>query len=340
LAEIQSDRYDIVALVHRQSLFHVPGITYIEFPTIKSSWLRRLKFEYVTCKQLSNALNPDLWLSMHDMTPNVKAKHQAVYCHNPSIFHRFSLGEALLDWKFGLFTLLYRFLYRINIKRNSFVIVQQNWMRDAFKARYGLGNVIVAHPTVRAFDIPPLGERAQHSRRYRFFYPAFPRVFKNLEVIFEAARLLMKEGFNNFEVWLTTKADTNNYTKEIARRYDDVESVKYLGPLSREQVFNRYAEADCLLFPSKLETWGMPITEFKVTGKPILAADLPYAHETVGAYDKVAFFDPANAGELASLMKTAARGLPVFRATAAAPIAPLFSRNWEELWSILLATGE
>jgi len=32
---------------------------------------------------------------------------------------------------------------------------------------------------------------------------------------------------------------------------------------------------------------GMPITEFKATGKPILAADLPYAHETIGEYGQV-----------------------------------------------------
>jgi glycosyltransferase involved in cell wall biosynthesis len=337
LAETQGDQYDIVALVHRQILFDVPGITYIEFPEVKSSWLRRLRFEYITCKRLSEELHPELWLSMHDMTPNVIAKHQAAYCHNPSIFHQFSLDEALLDWKFGLFTLLYRFLYQINIKRNRFVIVQQDWMRDAFKARYGLDNVVVAHPTIKEFAIPATANSTHPDRKYTFFYPAFPRVFKNLEVIFEAARLLQNEGFDNFKVWLTIDAGTNKYASDIAGKYADVRSVKNLGSLTREQVYKKYAEADCLIFPSKLETWGLPITEFKTTGKPILAADLPYAHETVGDYAKVAFFDPINAHQLAALMKSAAHGLAVFRAAVSAPIAGPFSRDWKELWRILLA---
>ncbi|MDP9052038.1 MAG: glycosyltransferase [Acidobacteriota bacterium] len=340
LAETHGDRYDIVALVHRKSLFDTPGVTYFEFPEVKSSWLRRLRFEYADCWQLSKKLRPELWLSMHDMTPNVKAKCQAVYCHNPSIFHRFSLNEARLDWKFGLFTLFYRFLYRINLKKNKFVIVQQDWMRDVFKVRYRLDNVVVAHPGMKSFDGLLDGRRAKDNGKYCFFYPAFPRVFKNFEVIFEAARLLEHQGFDNFKVWLTTDAVMNNYARKIAREYVDVKSVECLGPLPRDQVFKRYAEADCLLFPSKLETWGMPITEFKATGKPILAADLPYAHETVGDYDKVAFFDRANASELASLMKSAVLGLPVFGKASAAPIAPLFSRNWEELWCILLEPSD
>src|SRR5665213_3015275 len=81
LAEAHGDCYEIIALVHRKSLFQTPGITYVEFPKIKASWLRRLRFEYIDCRRLSAELNPELWLSMHDMTPNVKAKRQAVYCH-------------------------------------------------------------------------------------------------------------------------------------------------------------------------------------------------------------------------------------------------------------------
>jgi glycosyltransferase involved in cell wall biosynthesis len=336
LAESHKDRYNIVALVHRKALFDTPDVTYIEFPDVKASWLLRLRFEYVDCKRLSEELHPRLWLSMHDVTPNVEAESQAVYCHNPSIFHQFSLKEALMDWKFGAHTLFYRFLYRINIKRNRFVIVQQDWMRDAFKARYPVGNVVVAHPEVKPFETPHDGERVQADGKYRFFYPVFPRVFKNLEVILEAARLLEQEGLENFEIWLTTDATANNYAKKVTDEYVDVKSVQWLGSLPREQVFKKYAETDCLLFPSKLETWGMPITEFKTTGKPILVANLPYAHETVGDYEKVAFFDPAVARELAALMKKAANGLPFFGKSVARPIAPLFTRDWQGLWEVLL----
>lgn len=343
LSAAYGDDYRITALVHRKSVFSTPGVTYLEFPHIKSSWLRRIRFEYFDCKRLSEDLKPDLWLSMHDITPNVKAKQQAVYCHNPSIFQPFNIHEARVDWKFGMFTLLYRYLYRINIGRNRFVIVQQNWMRNAFRERYGVDRIIVAHPEAKLIRVPSRIGRSQsgisgrQSRKFCYFYPAFPRVFKNLEVILEAVRLLEREGFAELEIWFTTDATGNSYAARLVQSYSDLKSVRWLGALTREQVFDRYAEADCLLFPSRLETWGMPITEFKTTGKPILAADLPYAHETVGEYGSAAFFDPNAPDRLADIMKRAARGLSVFSSTSAVPIAPPFARTWEELWQILLA---
>ena len=64
--------------------------------------------------------------------------------------------------------------------------------------------------------------------------------------------------------------------------------------MPRDRILLRYAKADCLLFPSKLETWGIPISEFQQTGKPMLVIDLPYAHETVGSYHAVSFFPPGD----------------------------------------------
>ena len=102
----------------------------MEYPEIKSSWWKRLRFEYNDCLAISKQINPRLWLAMHDITPRVRADIRAVYCHNPAPFYPFSLKEALLDWKFGFFTVLYRFLYGINIKANNFVVVQQDWLRN------------------------------------------------------------------------------------------------------------------------------------------------------------------------------------------------------------------
>jgi glycosyltransferase involved in cell wall biosynthesis len=98
----------------------------------------------------------------------------------------------------------------------------------------------------------------------------------------------------------------------------------------------RYQRADCLIFPSKLETWGMPLTEFKSTGKPILAIDLPYAHETVGEYGQAAFFPPGGDIQLAAMMRAAVNHGRVFGPVRADQIAQPFAENWQELWKMLL----
>lgn len=337
MAATYADEYEIVALVHKRSLFDIPGVSFIEFPEIKSSWLKRLRFEYFDCRKISESIKPHLWVAMHDMTPNVTAKIRAVYCHNPSPFYQSGIKEVLLDWKFGLSTLLYRFLYGINIRANDFVVVQQEWMRSEFRSRYGVRNVVVAHPSAGQPAVE-MGENAgvRASRPYTFFFPAYPRVFKNFEQILEAARRLESSGFDKFEVWLTINGTETRYAEALRRDYQDLSCVKWLGLLPHSEVMRLYDEADCLIFPSKLETWGMPITEFKATGKSILAVDLPYAHETVGEYGQAAFFEVGGDVQLSAMMRKAAEGETVFRNVEGRQIAQPFAQNWQELWKILL----
>ena len=333
-----ADQYEIIALVHRKSLFDVPGVTFMEYPDIKSSWLKRLRFEYYECRSISKQIKPYLWFAMHDITPNVYAETKAVYCHNPTPFYKFRMKDFLFDRTFGLSTLLYRFLYGISIKSNHFVVVQQDWIRVQFMSWYGLSNIIVAHPSVGHLEISSRQLLERSGRPYCFFYPAFPRPFKNFEQILNAARLLERNGFKEFEIWITTDGTESRYAIEMRREYADLKTVRWLGVLPRTDVMRLYTEADCLIFPSKLETWGMPITEFKSTGKPILAANLPYAQETVGEYGRAAFFNIKSDAELAEMMKQAVMGEPVFQPTVERHIAQPFSRNWEELWKILLAS--
>lgn len=337
LADHYATRYEIVALVHSQSLFDILNVTYIEFPQIKSSWLSRLYFEYWGWRALSRRLQPYLWLSMHDMTPNVTAEVRAVYCHNPAPFYRLGLREALTDWKFSLFTLFYRYLYAINLRRNDFVIVQQQWLRDEFHRRYRASNIVVAHPRIPDLAIPALeDEQPTRSRIVRFFYPAYPRSFKNIELLLKAARTLEQCGADGFEVWLTIDGSENQYASNLRSEYRDLRSVSWLGIMPRDRVLLLYAKADCLLFPSRLETWGMPISEFQQTGKPMLVIDLPYAQETVGTYDSVRFFPPGNPQVLADTMKSLIDGTLLFSNTAAPSIPPPFAANWTELFHILL----
>jgi glycosyltransferase involved in cell wall biosynthesis len=106
--------------------------------------------------------------------------------------------------------------------------------------------------------------------------------------------------------------------------------------LTREAVFAQYREAACLLFPSVLETWGLPITEFKPLGKPVLVADCRYAAETVGDYANAAYFGADDAGRLAELMRAVIekRFQPEYRQVA--PLEPPYARDWAELFAHLL----
>ena len=115
----------IVALVHRRSLCDYPGIEYIEIPWSVRSWLHRLWCEYVTMHRISRQQGDiDLWLSLHDTTPRVRAKCQAVYCHNSYPFFRWHWRHLWQNYRIVCFALFTRWFYRINLHRNAFVVVQ------------------------------------------------------------------------------------------------------------------------------------------------------------------------------------------------------------------------
>ena len=334
LAASFANRYEIVALVHRRTLFSMECVTFLEFPTVKRSWLARLLFEYWQCRALSRELRPELWLSMHDISPAVTAARQAVYCHNPAPFHALTFRAALADSRFALFVWLYRHLYRVNLQSNDFVVVQQQWMRNAFR-HFDRGKIIVAHPSVARLGIAS-GNASEGAPRFRFIYPAFPRSFKNVAALLEASLLLEARGFDRFEVWLTMDGTENSYARRLRARFPDLRTTRWLGRLSRDRVLALYCEADCLLFPSVLETWGMPLSEFRQTGKPILAADLPYAHETVGAYAQVRFFAPLDFTALAQLMEEAAQERLAWEVARPEPIDAPFAKDWPQLFRLLL----
>jgi glycosyltransferase involved in cell wall biosynthesis len=266
------------------------------------------------------------------MTPCVSATRQAVYCHNPSPFYRIGLREALQEPKFFLFNQFYTLLYRILIHRNHSVIVQQDWLRDEFTRRMGKLPLVVAYPSllddIKASDPTP-------GPIFVFIYPALPRVFKNIETLCKAAQILITREVIGFEVRLTLDGTENRYARWLLRKFGTTKQIKFIGRQTKSKMADQYREASAVVFSSKLETWGLPITEGKALKRPLLVADLPYAKVTVGNYDLVSFFPAESAEALADLMQSMVE--KTWQPTGnhlADPVAP-FAPDWASLWGIL-----
>lgn len=332
----------IIAFVHKKKIFaeYEDKVTLIELPKSRKSYLYRLWYEYIYFYFYSKSKNIDVWLSLHDITPNVKASKRYVYCHNPSPFMKTELKNLKYSYKNFLFSLFYKYLYKINIKSNTGVIVQQDWMRKEFIKMYELKNVIVARPAATISEAVNVNNSKEQKNKYQFIYPSFPRFFKNFEVICMACEILEERGVTGYEVLLTIDGNENRYSKNLKKRFEKLLSVKFIGLQERKNLFNLYGTIDCMIFPSKLETWGLPISEFKGTGKPMLVADLPYAHETVGTYDKVVFFNPNGADELACLMEKEIKQGNIYQNVVDKKVMQPFARDWEGLLKMILMSND
>lgn len=322
----------VVVMAHDPALITTPGVEVRAFPRAKSRWHRRVWLEWVGFESISRELDADLWLSLHDMTPRVHARRQAVYCHNPAIFYRLSWRERFLEPKLLAFNLFYGALYGAFIGRNSQVIVQQQWLREEFRRRFGDLPLVVAHPSQT--------EQGEHGHarsgpHHVFVYPALARVFKNMEVLGRAGEILRSRGVENFEIRFTLSGEENRYARWLRSRFADTPAIRFIGRQDRDQMQRLYAEASAVVFPSKLETWGLPITEAKNHALPLLVADAPYARETVGTYDAVSFFPPDDAEVLADQMQALIDGTWAAEGNLGSLPPEPFAPDWPRLLRLL-----
>ena len=342
-----SQKYKIVALVHSRKLLpNYSNIELIEYPLAKRNYLFRCYYEYLGFYRLSRRLRPYLWLSLHDMSPIVRTEKQAVYMHNPSPFYKASLRVVLHAFTYALFSWFYKYVYQINIHSNDFLIVQQQWLRDEFSKMFSISKekIIVAPPEKVSLDLMniDIGDKKiismeQENRKFLFFYPAFPRVFKNFDIICDAARILEKKGILNFRVILTIDGSENKYSKQLVEHNVDLKTVQFVGLQTLEAVHEYYRKSNCLVFPSLLETWGLPISEYIPYKKRMLISDLPYAHEAAAGAEKVAFFNPYDAEDLANKMfKVLHHDNSIFSSVPLNHIDAPVAYSWTSLLNILL----
>lgn len=325
---------EVIAFVHQKKGFEYESVKLIEIPKSKKSWFIRLYYEYFYFNSISKKLNPDIWFSLHDTTPRVKAKKQFVYCHHPTTFFKPTWKDWKFDYKIGIFNLLYDFLFKINIKKNHTVFVQQHWIKTEFEKRFGITNCKVAlpqyveHKTEQKYPF--------EKDKIHFVYPSFPRSFKNHELICEAVKLLPKKISEKIQVHFTIKNTYSKYADYLITNYNNLDSIIFHPILKRKTLFSIYNSMDCLLFPSKLETWGLPLSEAKAYQKPILVANLPYAKETVGNYEYVSFFDSNNPNELAKLIEQFVNKTIQYQGNSFTFDESLVLHNWQEMFDYIL----
>ena len=290
-------KYTIIALVPNNLQYK--NIEYIEIPLSKKSWIFRIYYEYIYFYFLSKKIKPNTWLSLHDVSPNIICKNKITYFHNLDPFAKAKLIDWRFDKKYSLFTLFYIYLYKINSNKLKHIIVQQNFIKQLFKNK-GFKNIIVARPVhvlQNNFDTITL-----NNKKLNFIFPSEAKVFKNHILIAEALKLLPENIQNQIEIYFTFDSNTNKFSNYFCEKYKNLASIKYLGWLSKNELYGYYQAVDALLFPSKLETWGLPISEIQQFEKPIIISNLEYAQESIGSYDKVIFFNPKDPKNIADIL--------------------------------------
>jgi len=79
------------------------------------------------------------------------------------------------------------------------------------------------------------------------------------------------------------------------------DNVVFLGSLTHQEVMKLYCTS-VLVFPSYIETYGLPLKEASLCGAPIIAADRPFSREILEHYENKFLFPLHDAEQLAKYM--------------------------------------
>lgn len=126
---------------------------------------------------------------------------------------------------------------------------------------------------------------------------------KNLECVVEAMLLLHRRGVSVPELVLAG-ARRKRVEKFLKKEKFAPLFTKFHFVFNPNQAELRslYAKAYALLLPSRMEGWGLPVSEALWCGTPALAADVPALREAGGGWAR--YFDPESPEELATQLET------------------------------------
>lgn len=268
-------------------------------------WIDRIRWDLYGLKNWSkkNNIKADIIISFQNTgvryCKNIK---QIIYLHQPIPFAKninwkfFCKNERLL-W---FYKNIYKKLIRLTLKSNSYIVVQTEWMKNAVIEQFNWNSkkISVIKPNIKNIAIEKISKIDFNSNEFHLFYPANNAVYKNHELIINALKYIKDnkpEIYKNIILHFTLDGTLNNNRNAVlVNLIKDLqvdEQIKYEGKIPYERVLSFYKSCNLMLFPSYIETFGLPLIEAASFGMPILATETDYAREVMSDYEGVKFLD-------------------------------------------------
>lgn len=234
---------------------------------------------------------------------------QIIYYHQslPLYEYKFSLkGHNLRSNLFYFY--IYPLYVKLFLKENTYVAVQTEEIRSRFaqKFHFPLDKIGVYFPEVEKIDTEKVCPYNYEKGSYNFIYPSMGATYKEHITIVKALRCLYSkepELARRIKVHFTLQESDNKELYNCICQYHQEDNYVFHGNMPHRQVLSMMKSCSGLLFPSVIETLGLPLLEAASLGIPIIANDLGYAREVLDGYDGVDFVAVHGYERWAAIMK-------------------------------------
>lgn len=269
-----------------KALAEIKGIHVIASSASHAGPLRRLWFDQVTLRHLAIREKIDVLYSTANMGMLSPPCRQVLLVRNALHFSDYYLSVLLPreGWSSRLENWLRRHLISASVRSSNVVITPTRAMLNDFRRLIAIPEEksAVNHYGVDASSIPRKQDYGQSSKNGEgiLLYSSLYAGHKNLTTLLRALIMLNESGVR---CRLISSADphaetavrtcTSRQDRKLARDPRIESRIQWTGILDSQHTAELYCQADVLVYPSAVESFGHPLLEAMAAGLPVVAAD-------------------------------------------------------------------
>jgi glycosyltransferase involved in cell wall biosynthesis len=168
-----------------------------------------------------------------------------------------------------------RLVVPMSIRRSDLVTTLSETVRDEIGREFGRKDVAVCYPPIAIEPLPDC-EPVEGIPEPFLLVPSILSVHKNIENLALACRQFEPEQELPFMLFIGA------YSPDVFPHEIPPERGRVLGYVDRELRDQLLARCAAMILPSLYEGFGMPYAEALIVGRPVIACDIPIAHEVLG----------------------------------------------------------
>ncbi|URT70589.1 glycosyltransferase [Cytobacillus firmus] len=278
-------------------------------------WIKRIVWDFSGMKHwaIKNNIKPDQIVSLQNTPVNYKKIDQIIYLHTPLPFVNYQWNIfKRTERKLWFYKNIYPFFIKLFWNEKCKIVVQANWLktRVTHMLKIDKSKVFVIKPD---FSLKEELESRNGKLEYKnkkleeeifMFYPAIDYLYKNHLTIFKALKLIKKNNpqlYNKLKFVITVNKNTETY--QYARELGIESAVEFIGRVPFPQIIREYKRCKFVLFPSYIETAGLPLLEAAYFNKLIICADELYSKELIGDYEGINFIPAFDVNEWKNMIE-------------------------------------
>lgn len=229
------------------------------------------------------------------------------FCGGPPIFYKntvFTVHDlAFLRhpefYRYG-YKYFYRFLFSIAIKKSKQIVAVSEFTKSEIKDIFNVENIKIVNNSAghleRNTDKLNLPSLLKNKNFLLAVGSNDPR--KNLQQLIE----VYLEEEPSFKLVIVGKKRKNFSNKSKILKFNST-NIIYMGELTDIELAACYAHAECLIYPSIYEGFGIPPLEAFYFNTPVAVSDISILREVCGEY--AAYFDPKHIKNITKIVETA-----------------------------------